>query len=144
MNYTTRNANEDDKPWLDKLRREAYRDLFVATWGGWDEERHNRHFSSCWDDGNIKIIEQNVIPVGMIQILDSGIEIEVAEIQIVPKYQGKGLATAIITDILARAEKDNKKVTLSTGIKNFEALKLYQRLGFNEVKRKDSKIYLER
>lgn len=42
MSYTLRPTNESDKAWLDQLRRLAYQDLFYATWGHWDETRHER------------------------------------------------------------------------------------------------------
>lgn len=143
MQYSTRNITEHDKSWLDKLRRDVYRDLFFATWGGWDEERHNRHFASCWNAGNIKIIELDTESIGMVQIFHQNDQIEIAEIQIAPPFQGKGLAKTIIQDILATAQKQGKKVTLSAGLQNQGALKLYQKLGFSEIKRTDSKVYLE-
>lgn len=144
MKHSARNASEDDRLWLDQLRREVYHDLFLATWGAWDEERHNRHFLSSWEMGNIKIIELDGKPVGMLQVFDLEKQIEIEEIQIAPIYQRQGLATAIIKDILTDAQKRDKKVALSTGLKNLGALKLYKKLGFIETRRTDSKVYLDK
>ncbi len=144
MKYTTRDAKERDKAWLDNLRRDVYRDLFFATWGSWDEERHNRHFTSSWEMGNIKIIQQDMSSIGMLQVFDAGEHIEIVAIQIAPLFQRRGVATEVLSDILTDAQKHGKKVLLSTGLKNIEALKLYQRLGFIETKRTDTKVYLER
>jgi streptomycin 6-kinase len=141
--YRLRNASDADKSWLDSLRREVYKDLFDATWGKWDEERHLRHFASCWEAGNIQIIENNNIPVGMLQLFETGPTIEISEIQISPRYQGKGLGALIIKDILKSASANEKKVTLSTGLKNTRALKLYEKLGFIETESTDAKIYME-
>jgi ribosomal protein S18 acetylase RimI-like enzyme len=135
-------ATNADKPWLDRLRRDAYRDLFFATWGGWDEERHARHFAASWDQGNIRIIHVGAAPVGMVQTVASDDSIEIGEIQIVPAHQGRGLATAVIGDIIANARAADKDVTLSTGLKNTGAIALYQRLGFTETHRSEAKVYM--
>ena len=143
-NITLRLAKESDKVWLDSLRREVYRDLFFATWGDWDEDRHIRHFEACLNEGHIQIIEINKTPIGMLQVFDLDHAIEISEIQISSSHQGKGLATQIISDILKRAKLSNKKVTLSAGLKNIGAVKLYKKLGFKEVNRTEEKIYMER
>ena len=143
QNYRLRDAYESDNAWLDSLRREVYRDLFFATWGNWDEDRHTRHFTSCLSEGNIQIIEINQTPIGMLQLFNLDDAIEISEIQISSLHQGKGLASQIISDILQKGNNSHKKVTLSTGLKNFGALKLYQKLGFKEVKRTEAKIYME-
>jgi ribosomal protein S18 acetylase RimI-like enzyme len=143
MNYTLRPVNESDRPWLDQLCRQVYRDLFFATWGRWDDDRHIRHFASCWERGNIQIIKVDAVSVGMIQVFDLDDQIEIAEIQIAPDFQGQGLATMMINDILINAKRKQKKVTLSSGLQNLGALRLYARLGFTEVKRTELKVYLE-
>lgn len=141
--YDLRNSLETDNVWLDSLRREAYKNLFFETWGDWDEDRHTRHFTSCLSEGHIQIIEINQLHVGMIQLFDLDDAIEISEIQISASYQGKGLASQIIRDILRKAKNLNKKVTLSAGLKNIGAIKLYKKLGFKEVNRTETKIYME-
>lgn len=143
MRYVLKAASDTDKEWLDALRRAVYKDLFDVTWGDWDEDRHERHFTACLEEGNISLIIVDTAPVGMIQLLEADDAVEIAEIQIGASQQGKGLATAIINDVLAKAHTANKKVTLSTGLKNFGAIKLYLRLGFVETDRTDAKIYMQ-
>ena len=122
-----------DKAWLECLRRDVYQDLFTATFGGWDEVRHTRHFNECWERGRISIIKVNGVPVGMIQLFEQADAVEVGEIQIQPSHQSQGIGSRILKDIVARARKERKKVTLSVGLKNGRALQLYQRLGFRKV-----------
>jgi len=143
MNYTLKNAVEKDKAWLDSLRRDCYKNLFDATWGQWDEERHTRHFVACWDKGNIQIVEREDLPVGMLQVVDIDGGVEICEIQISPEHQGKGLGSVLIGDITSQASDNREKVGLSTGLKNEGAFELYKRLGFKETRRTDSKIYME-
>lgn len=84
MQYRLIPATEADKPWLDELRRAVSQNLFVATWGGWDEARHLRHCAECWQGGNIYTVELNGLRVGMIQLFEHSDALEVGEIQIQP------------------------------------------------------------
>jgi ribosomal protein S18 acetylase RimI-like enzyme len=143
MEYSLRPASEADKEWLDSLRREAYRDLFDATWGGWDEARHQRHFSKTWGAGHISIILVDASPVGMLQLLKSDEEIEVAEIQVLPVRQSRGLGSRVLEDVIESARKQRKRVSLYLGLRNQGAFQLYQRLGFKEVRRSDFQIFME-
>ena len=136
-------STPEDRPWLEELRRTAYLDLFIATWGGWDEGRHQRHWTSCVQEGRISIIKLDGTNAGMVQIFDEDSSVEVAEIQVLPEFQNRGIGSTVIADIVKRAHANQKPVTLSTGLKNTRAKKLYQRLGFELVKETDAKIYFE-
>ena len=143
MDYLLRPASDTDKAWLDSLRRDAYRDLFESTWGGWDEVRHLRHFAKSWDAGHISVIEVDDAPVGMIQLLESDHELEIAELQILPVRQNRGLGSRVLKDLIALASKQSKRLSLYLGLKNHRAFQLYQRLGFKEVGRSDTHIFME-
>ena len=143
MDYLLRPASDTDKQWLNSLRRDAYRDLFVATWGRWDEARHLRHFAKSWQAGHISVILVDAAPVGMIQLLESDHEIEIAEIQILPDRQNRGLGSQVLKDLMALASEQSKRVSLYLGLKNRRAFRFYQRLGFKEVGRSDTHIFME-
>ena len=142
MDYSLRDAESKGRAWLESLRREVYKELFDLTWGGWDEERHKRHFSSFMEDGHIQIIEISGSPVGMIQIFESENEIEIGEIQISPAYQGQGFGSKILTDVISRANNLSKNIALAMGLKNQGALRLYNKLGFQESKRSETHIHM--
>lgn len=118
MNYTLRNSEPKDQAWLESLRWEVYKDLFDLTWGGWDEERHQRHFSAFLKDGNIQIIEVSGGPAGVLQMFESDDNIEMGEVQISLEFQGQGLGTKVLNDVISHAKKASKNVTLATGLKN--------------------------
>ncbi|MDD9901090.1 MAG: GNAT family N-acetyltransferase [Alphaproteobacteria bacterium] len=142
MQYNLRNATPEDKPWLESLRRQVYAYLFEKTWGGWDEERHQRHFSACWESGHIQIIEAGSRPVGMLQVFESDENIEIGEIQIVPDAQGQGLGKTVLNDIIEKARNSSKELTLATGLKNDGAVKLYKALGFEETERSETHVHM--
>ena len=142
IDYVLRPATDADKVWLDSLRREAYRDLFAATWGGWDEARHRRHFSEFWEAGNISIVSVDEQPVATLQLFDSEHAIEIGEIQVLPKYQNGGIGTRMLSRVIERAKKEGKRASLHLGLKNQGAFRLYERLGFEETARSDTHIYM--
>ena len=118
-----------DEAWLDALRRAAYRDLFDATWGGWDEERHRQHLAKSLGLGNIRAIEIDGARVGMLQVFEHADSVKISEIQVDPRHQGRGIGTQVILDVVARAHAQGKKVVLATGLTLPRALALYRRLG---------------
>ncbi len=142
MEYSLRNSEPKDKAWLESLRREVYKELFDLTWGGWDEERHQRHFSAFWEEGDIQIIELSGRPVGVLQMFESPDAIEMGEVQISPSFQGLGLGTKVLGDVIKQATEKSKNITLSTGLKNSGAFKLYKKLGFEEIKRTETHIHM--
>jgi ribosomal protein S18 acetylase RimI-like enzyme len=133
MQYRLIRAKVRDQRWLDQLRRSVYRDLFIDTFGSWDEARHVRHSRECWDRGQISIIQVDGERVGMIQILDQGEFIEIGELQIQASHQGLGIGGRILGDVVQQAHKRGKNVTLSVALKNERALGFYRRCGFEQV-----------
>ena len=142
MSYTLRDATDADKTWLEELRRAAYRELFDMTCGGWDEQRHQRHFTASWNRGRISIVEKGHDAIGMVQVVSSVDAVEIKEIQIHPQFQGQGYGRRIIRDIVNRARGED--VILSLGLKNEGAYRLYKRLGFQETARTETHIYMKR
>jgi ribosomal protein S18 acetylase RimI-like enzyme len=143
MDYRLTPITIEDKAWLEQLRRSAYRELFFATWGGWDESRHLKHFTECWERGHINTIDVECLRVGMIQLFDHPDSLVVSEIQIDPSHQGRGIGTRVLRDTIAQAHAQQKKVILSIGLKNRRAFELYERLGFRRVYQTDTHDYME-
>ena len=135
-------AAERDRAWLDQLRRAAYRDLFIATWGGWDEARHARHFAASWERGHVQLVHAGGDRVGMLQVFTEPDVLRIGEIQIHPAHQGQGIGTRLLTDVLARAEEQGRGVALSTGLHNHGAVRLYERRGFHVVDRTATHVHM--
>jgi ribosomal protein S18 acetylase RimI-like enzyme len=138
MTYQLVPALMEDRAWLERLRRDVYLELFVATFGGWDEVRHARQFSECLTRGAISIIKIDGMRVGMIQVFDQSDAVEVGEIQIQPSHQNRGVGTRVLTDAITRGHEQGKKILLSVALKNERAYRLYQRLGFQKLAHNDT------
>ncbi len=143
MQYRLISAAASDEAWLESLRRCVYQELFHATWGGWDEDRHLRHFTACLERGHISVIEVHGARVGMVQIFNEPTAVEVAEIQVHPSHQNRGLGTCVLRDVIATAGDRRKAVRLRLGLENDKALRLYQRLGFRLVAQSETHNHME-
>lgn len=142
MRYELQIANEGDKPWLDDLRRVVYKDLMIATFGTFDEERHQRHCKECWEQRNINIVKIGAASAGMIQLAENVDSIELCEIQLHPNYQGKHLGQTLLQEVIARSIASGKKLVLSAGLKNVRAKAFYERLGFRVTGQNDTHYHM--
>lgn len=142
VNYRLIEASSEDEAWLDDLRRRAYEDLFNVTWGGWDEERHLRQFSDSIRRDHISIIEVDGTRVGMIQLLDHGDAVVVAEIQIDPSHQNQGVGASVLGKVISDASAQGRDVRLSVGLTNERAIKLYERMGFSVVGQSETHCHM--
>lgn len=102
-----------------------------------------RHCAECWKRGNIYIVELNNECVGMIQLHEFPDRLEVGEIQIQTSHRNQGIGSRLLQDVLARAHAQRKKVSLSTGLKNHRAVRLYERLGFQHVSQSETHFHME-
>lgn len=140
--YQLTAATVADRDWLERLRREVYRELFQATFGEWDEARHARHCAECWRGGRIWIIEVDATRVGMIQLFETPGALEVAEIQILLAHQNRGIGGAVLQDTISRAHRQGRKVNLGVALKNEGAYRFYKRLGFRQIRQSDTHHHL--
>lgn len=137
-----RHATDADRAWLERLRRAVYAPLFDATWGGWDEARHQRHFAASWERGGIELVEVDGETIGMIQLRELDDGVEVSEIQILPEHQNQGLGTRLLAEVIERAREQGRDVVLRSGRKNSRAHALFARLGFQETERTETHVHM--
>jgi ribosomal protein S18 acetylase RimI-like enzyme len=60
----------------------------------------------------------------------TGADLRVIDIAVLPSFQRRGIATAVMQKVLSRAAKEGKTVRLSVANENARAQALYERLGF--------------
>ena len=115
MSIQLQPSTGEDEVWLEELRRAVYLDLFVATWGAWDESRHQRHWASCKEKGCISIIKKDEIYIGMAQVFEEVESVEIAELQVLPEFQCRGVGTHVLSKIIegAHARADRRPSQLA-------------------------------
>jgi ribosomal protein S18 acetylase RimI-like enzyme len=114
---------------------------------GWDQIQKDAFIrmqymaqSRSYPVGNNQIIVLDQEPIGRILTDTKGDVISLVDIALLPQHRNRGIGTALIKDLLARAEVEGKSVTLHVFRSN-PASRLYERLGF--VKTGGDAAYLE-
>lgn len=136
---------DDDLPFVAALYATTRAEEVAST--GWppemqaaflDQQHRAQHgyYRTAYPDGEWLLIERAGAPIGRLYLAVDGGMLLLVDISLLPAERGTGLGTAILRDLLAR---ETRPVELH--VERFNpALRLYQRLGFEEVE--DKAIYL--
>jgi len=127
--FELRPATAGDRDRLYALHRAAMRDVVDRTWG-WDEPWQHAHFNARFDPAAFSLIVAGGREVGALCVQERAGELYVADVQIAPAEQGRGLGTAVLLGVIARAATTGAAVTLQVLKANVRAQRLYERLGF--------------
>jgi len=101
---------------------------------GWDDARQADMIrSNLAQGGNHTAIEVDGERAGIAQIEETGDRISLHQIELLPTFQGRGIGTALVGTLTARADAAGKPVHLSVFHINSAARRLYERLGFAVV-----------
>ncbi len=80
-----------------------------------------------------QIIQYEGKDIGRLRIVRSPESIYIGGIQILPEFQGKGIGTAVIKDLMAESQSSGIPITLEVHHVNEKAISFYKKLGFQEV-----------
>lgn len=125
MEISFRPVTADDFDFLWHLHNAAFRKYIEETWG-WNEDWQRKHFSETFDPGVGRIVMVDGNDAGYIWVSEGEDEIFLASIRILPEYQGRGVGTRLIRDLI----ESDKTVRLDV-LKVNPARELYERLGFS-------------
>jgi ribosomal protein S18 acetylase RimI-like enzyme len=138
--WKLRAATEDDRAMLFEVHCVAMRPYVEATWG-WDDEEQARMFAERFRAAAWQVVTVGDETTGMLSIEESQDEIWLASIEIHPRFQGRGLGTAIVRSLLTRSAKSGKPLTLRVLHANHRARALYERLGFKQFREIETHVY---
>jgi ribosomal protein S18 acetylase RimI-like enzyme len=124
--YSLRPATADDYPFLYDLHVAAMKDYVARTWG-WDDAFQRKMFADKFRPEGSQVVVAGGRDVGVVERRPDAWFI--ANIEIAPAAQGRGLGAAIVLDLLATAARDGLPVRLQV-LKVNPARRLYERLGF--------------
>ena len=98
----------------------------------------HQHYRNVYPDAEWLIIERAGDAIGRLYLHESGAELLLMDISLLPEQRGGGLGGAILADLLALAAGKGKPVSLH--VEKFNpARRLYQRFGFTVME--DQGIY---
>jgi ribosomal protein S18 acetylase RimI-like enzyme len=127
--YELRGATEADREFLWRLHALAMRRPVQRTWG-WDEDFQRGYFEEHFDPDERQIVVVDGRDAGVLQTERSEDSLFLANVEILPAFQGRGVGTGIVRDLLAEARARDLPVTLQVLKENPRARRLYERLGF--------------
>ena len=129
MNYKLIPITQKDYDFIYELKKKAYIKYVEEIWG-WDEDKQKEYFKNFIDTykKNIYLIKLNDEVIGFYndEFLENG-DYEIGNICIIPEYQGMGIGTKILKDILKEYEDTN---ILLQYFKQNKVGNLYTKLGF--------------
>lgn len=130
--YLLRQATDADYDFLYTLHVQAMRPYIEATWG-WQEEWQQEYFALKFDPRKRQVIQINGRDAGTLVIEERQGDVYLALIELLPAFQNRGIGTAILTDLLRRAQVCHRPVALHVLKTNQPARLFYERLGFEIV-----------
>jgi ribosomal protein S18 acetylase RimI-like enzyme len=136
MKVKLRAATPADAEFLYDLLRTTMRDYVEQTWS-WDEDWQRTYFDMHYDPAQNQVVALNGQDIGVIAAERREGGIHLSSIYILPEYQGRGIGTQLINDLLAEAFRQGLPVSLRV-LKINPARRLYERLGFVVVDEADT------
>ena len=122
-----RRATEADIPFLLALRQ-ATMDAHLAASGiAIDDASRRMRVMDAFDCAELLLADD--VPMGLLKLRRSPHEWEIAQIQLAPALQGRGIGRSLLLEVLADAARAGASVRLSV-LKANPAKRLYEELGF--------------
>ncbi|RYU81548.1 GNAT family N-acetyltransferase [Hymenobacter persicinus] len=99
-------------------------------------------YASRYPDASHQLILHQEHPVGRLYRWESGAEVRIIDISLLPEFQGQGIGRRILTDVLESARRQQLAVTLHVAHGN-PAKRLYESLGFYQVRDTGTSYFME-
>ena len=124
----TRPATPEDFDFVFQVKVDALKEYIAQTWE-WDDTFQQEFHQKAFRPEEIQIIRHKECDAGFMIVEALEEEIRLNEINLLKRFQGKGIGSAIIRKIQRDADAQGKRVWLQV-LKVNPAIYLYERLGF--------------
>lgn len=138
-----RPGQDTDRDFLWKLHRETMMEYVDKTWG-WDEGWQQERFDETFDPSSLQLMESEGVPIGYIRVERTTEEVFLAAIEITPTFQGRGIGSQLISDLIVEADGKRLPIRLQVLKANPRARQLYERLGFDRIEETDTHDIMRR
>ncbi len=143
MLYTLRPCTEDDFEFILKLKVQCFK-WYIEKIYGWDEEKQRAltHTELLSNLNAMRIIQVDGEDAGLSTFsVDENSDGRVGLFAIMPEYQGQGLGTQVLQDIIS--DNPNRRLYLKV-YKSNPARHLYERVGFSVCRETQTHYSYER
>jgi len=142
MKISRRPATKADTDFARSVHHRAYRDVIERQYGRWDESTQDKLFADAWSAADHEIVLYGDVRCGYTSIENRDNEIHLSELVVDPDFQGRGIGTHILQEVIKHAILKGVPVRLRTHVTN-RAANLYRRMGFQETARTETHVLLE-
>jgi ribosomal protein S18 acetylase RimI-like enzyme len=101
------------------------------TWGTWDDALQEEFFRKNFSSETVQIISVDGRDAGLLNVEREPDGIFLANLQIHPSFQNRGLGSAVLRELLESASVLHAPVRLQVLRVNAAACRLYARFGFS-------------
>jgi ribosomal protein S18 acetylase RimI-like enzyme len=119
----TRDEELAPVPWTDDEKA-----AFVAM----QYDSQDAAYRGAYPRGDFLVVECDGLPAGRLYFAELAAELRLIDVILAPPQRGRGIGTALMNSLIARADAVDKPVTLHVEPWN-PAKNLYERLGFETV-----------
>lgn len=131
INVGSRDGTMEDFDFIFNTKKEALYQYVVKIWG-WDEDVQIKWLQLVYKPKNMKILTYKNIDIGIFEIIRSENNIELCNIELIPEYRSKGIATYLINNLKLGLNAKGK-ISLSVFKDNLGAIRLYKKLKFRHI-----------
>ena len=142
-NLTLTKASASDSEFAYQTKKAAFRE-YVQEVGGWHEEEQRRLHDQRFASQDFRMIRWGGTPVGILAVVQCSDCLKLNQLFILPEYQGRGIGTGCMRQIIAEAGRLGLPIRLRVLKVNGRALAFYQRLGFATIGETDTHVLVER
>jgi len=122
-----RRATIEDLDFLLKLRMLTMVKHLEIAEIFYTEKQHVARVKECFNDSQIILVNDK--PIGLLKLATFSDRLHIRQFQITPKFQGKGIGSQVLKDVLKRAVQKQLSISLNVLLKN-PVKALYLRFGF--------------
>jgi ribosomal protein S18 acetylase RimI-like enzyme len=94
-------------------------------------------------NGESRIILVDGGEAGWLCVAELPEETRLVELMVLGEYRGQGIGTAVLRELVARAQATGKPVRLSVDARNASAMRLYERIGFRSTGSDEVQHFME-
>ena len=142
--FTLRPAEPKDAEFLFNVILEAMKPVstFLRT-EAFDYDKEFKEHLKKFESEKVNVIQCEGKDIGRLRVVRSEDSIYIGGIQLLPSFQGLGIGTAIMSDLIRESEQLGIPILLEVHYVNEAALSFYTKLGFKEVNRLEKKLEMK-
>jgi len=138
-----RRATPEDSEFAYRVKKTTLAEYVRQVWG-WDEDEQRRLHQRRFASQDFQVIVVSGADVGILALSRKSDRLRVNQLLVLPDYQGRGIGTACMKQVIEDATGRRLPVRLQVLKVNRRAIEFYRRLGFSDTGVDDTHVQLER